>query len=313
MRALLLSLGKACRWAMFLLAGMAAAHAEVSAVDDDGQRVVLPAPARRIVSLAPHTTELLFAAGAGDQVVATVRYGDYPAAAKRLPVVGDSHSLDLERILALKPDLIVVWMHGSSERQIERLRALHLPLFHSEPHTLDAVASSLQRLGVLAGTTAIASRAAQQYSATLADLRQRYASKTPVRVFYQVWNQPLMTINNRQLISDALRTCGAVNIYGDASALVPTISTESVLSRRPQALVTATPTGEPDDSLQMWNAFPRFEPVARRHIIVLPADLMSRLGPRVIEGTRRMCEALDAVRADLARQPSGGASGATQP
>jgi iron complex transport system substrate-binding protein len=297
---------KRLAWGLAAMVSIAA-HAEVSVLDDDGQRVTLPAPARRIVSLAPHTTELLFAAGAGSQVVATVRYGDYPPAAKQLPVVGDSHSLDLERILALKPDLIVVWMHGSSERQIERLRALNLPLFHSEPRTLEGVASNLQRLGLLAGTVPAANAAAAQFNSTLASLRTTYAHKTPVRVFYQVWNQPLMTINDHQLISDALRTCGAVNVYGDATALVPTITTESVLERRPQALVTATPSGQPDESLRMWADFPRFEPVARHHIIVLPSDLMSRQGPRVIEGTRRLCEALDGVRNDLARQPSAGA------
>jgi len=144
--------------------------------DDQGDVVTLPAPARHIVSLAPHTTELLFAAGAGDQIVATVRYADYPPAAQKLPKVGDSQLLDLERIAALKPDLIVVWMHGNATQQIERLRALGLPIFHSEPHKIVDVADSLRRLGKLAGTDAQAEAAVQAFEAEHRRLRDRGSS-----------------------------------------------------------------------------------------------------------------------------------------
>lgn len=268
----------------------------VSALDDDGQTLRLASPARRIVSLAPHATELLFAAGAGDRVVATVRYGDYPAAARALPQVGDANLLDLERIAALKPDLIVVWMHGSAAHQIERLKALKLPIFHSEPRSLAQIGDSLQRLGVLAGVAPQAEAAAQAYAAELAGLRQRYSGRPPLRVFYQVWHQPLLTVNDQHLISDMIRLCGGVNVFGRQPALVPSVSQEAVLAARPQVLATSTPDGLTDDSLQMWRGFQATSGLLRQAVVV-PADLISRATPRALGGTRLLCEGLERVRA----------------
>ncbi len=286
---------------LLVLAG--AAQASVSARDDDGRTVTLPAPARRIISLAPHTTELLYAAGAGRQLIATVRYADYPPEAKALPQVGDAHALDLERIVALKPDLIVVWMHGSSARQIERLRALKIPVFHSESHTLEQVGDGIRRLGVLAGTEDAANAAANTYAQRLTSLRVRYSHRTPLRVFYQVWQQPLLTLNDQHLISDAIRLCGGVNVFGKQPALVPTVSPEAVLAARPQVLATANLSGQADDSLALWAPFRQFEPIARHHVVWLNTDLISRQGPRIVDGAQQLCEGLDKVRADLAAKP----------
>jgi iron complex transport system substrate-binding protein len=280
------------------LSGPAAAlPGSVSAQDDDGRTFTLLAPARRIVSLAPHATELLFAAGAGDRVVATVRYGDFPDAAKRLPVVGDAHALDLEAIAALKPDLIVVWAHGNAANQIERLWALKVPLFHSEPKTLDQIGDSLHTLGVLAGTVTAADAAANAYRNTLSHLRQRYSHRPPVRVFYQVWHQPVMTVNGTQLISDVIRTCGGVNVFADNPLLVPTLSVEAVLATHPQALVTGTVNGQPDDSLALWRPFKTFEPIAKGAVITLLSDHISRQTPRVLLAAQRLCDGLEQVRA----------------
>lgn len=286
---------------MLVLAG--AAQASVSARDDDGRTVALPAPARRIISLAPHTTELLYAAGAGRQLIATVRYADYPPEAKALPQVGDAHALDLERIVALKPDLIVVWMHGSSARQIERLRALKIPVFHSESHTLEQVGDGIRRLGVLAGTEDAANAAANTYAQRLTSLRVRYSHRTPLRVFYQVWQQPLLTLNDQHLISDAIRLCGGVNVFGKQPALVPTVSPEAVLAARPQVLATANLSGQADDSLALWAPFKQFEPIARHHVVWLHTDWISRQGPRIIDGAQELCEGLDKVRSELAAKP----------
>ncbi len=286
---------------LLVLAG--AAQASVSARDDDGRTVTLPAPARRIISLAPHTTELLYAAGAGRQLIATVRYADYPPEAKALPQVGDAHALDLERIVAMKPDLIVVWMHGSSARQIERLRALKIPVFHSESHTLEQVGDGIRRLGVLAGTEATANAAANTYAQRLTSLRARYSHRTPLRVFYQVWQQPLLTLNDQHLISDAIRLCGGVNVFGKQPALVPTVSPEAVLAARPQVLATANLSGQADDSLALWAPFKQFEPIARHHVVWLHTDWISRQGPRIIDGAQELCEGLDKVRSELAAKP----------
>ncbi|GAA0764179.1 cobalamin-binding protein [Ideonella azotifigens] len=293
--------GKAAVRGLVAVCGLAlqglAMAAPVSVLDDDGQRITLPAPAQRIVSLAPHTTELLFDAGAGAKVVATVRYGDYPEAAKKLPQVGDAHSLDLEQIAALKPDLIVVWMHGNSARQIERLHALKLPIFHSEPHSLPAIADGMRRLGTLAGTEPAANAAANAFMADLGALRQRYSGRPPVKVFYQIWSKPLMTVNKGHLISDVISLCGGVNVFADQPLLVPTPSVEAVLATQPEVLATGTPDGKPDDSLQPWQGLKAFAPVARNQVIWLTSDEISRHTPRILLGARQMCEGLDAVRA----------------
>lgn len=270
--------------------------------DDDGRTIELAGPARRIVSLAPHTTELLYAVGAGDRIVATVNFADYPEAAKRLPRVGDAHLLDLERIAALKPDLIVVWMHGSAAQQIDRLRALGLPVFHSESHRLEEVPDGMRRLGLLTGTAPVAEAAAVAYERDLAALRGRYAGRAPVRVFYQVWHQPLLTFNDRHLVSDVMRTCGGVNVFGALPALVPAVSVEAVMAARPDVIVTTQRMGtQAEDGLDQWRALKHFEPGAKDRFVILHPDLISRQTPRILLGLQAMCEGLDQVRQALKR------------
>lgn len=195
-------------------------HADVSTRDDAGNAVTLPAPAQRVISLAPHATELVYAAGGGAKLVGTVTYSDYPPAAQAIPRVGDNKALDLERIAALKPDLIVVWRHGNAERQTDALHALHIPLFFSEPKHLDDVASSLRRLGTLLGTQPAADAAAAAYTRDIAALRTRYSARTPVTMFFQVWDRPLMTLNGAHLINDVIELCGGRNVFASLKPLV---------------------------------------------------------------------------------------------
>ena len=147
----------------------------------------------------------------------TVTYSDYPPAAQAIPRVGDNKALDLERIAALKPDLIVVWRHGNAERQTDA-RALHIPLFFSEPKHLDDVASSLRRLGTLLGTQPAADAAAAAYTRDIAALRTRYSARAPVTMFFQVWDRPLMTLNGAHLINDVIELCGGRNVFGSLAA-----------------------------------------------------------------------------------------------
>jgi iron complex transport system substrate-binding protein len=285
-------------WGLALTVGPVAQAAPVSVVDDHGDVVTLSAPARHIVSLAPHTTELLFAAGAADRVVATVRYADYPPAAQKVPQVGDTQSLDLERIAALKPDLIVVWMHGNAMQQIERLRALGLPIFHSEPHKIVDIADSLRRLGKLAATDAQAERAARAFETEHRRLQSRYSKRPAVRVFYQVWDNPVMTVNDDHLISDVLRLCGGQNVFGHLDTLVPTMDVEAVLKAHPQVLIAGLPGGE-EGRLDRWREFKHFEPVEQGLLFTVPADLISRHGPRILLGAQRICTVLDEARQKL--------------
>ncbi|GAB3626360.1 cobalamin-binding protein [Pandoraea terrae] len=277
-----------------------AAHAQISVKDDTGATVTLPAPAKRIISLSPHATELLFAAGAGDRIVGTVAYADYPEAARKITRVGDNSALDLERIIALKPDLLVVWMHGNSQRQVDRLRTLGLPLFYSEPKHLTDLPGAIERLGTLTGTPAAAQISANQFRQDYETLRMRYAARAPVSVFYQVWTQPLMTLNGTHMVSDVIRLCGGRNIFSEESALVPRVSIEAVLAARPEAMFTATPgatsTDKPLATLDNWRKWPQLPAVANNNLFGIDGDLINRPAPRILQGAKTMCEDLDLVR-----------------
>jgi iron complex transport system substrate-binding protein len=275
----------------------AAVAAPVVVLDDSAVEVRLARPAQRIVSLAPHATELLFAVGAGERVVATVEHADHPEAARRIPRVGSASMLDLERIVALRPDLIVVWLHGNAERHLDKVRRLGIPVFHSQPKTLADVASSLQRLGRLAGTEAHARRAAERYTAQLEALRRAHAHRAPVRVFFQAWKQPLLTINGTQIISDVIRLCGGRNVFEDAPALVPAVSAEAVASADPEAIVSTGRGGDDGDELAQWRSLARMRASANGNLILLPTPTLGRHSPRVLEGAAMLCHALEGVRA----------------
>ncbi|NML30929.1 cobalamin-binding protein [Paraburkholderia sp. G-4-1-8] len=276
------------------------AHAAITVTDDSGAAVTLAAPAQRVISLAPHVTELLYAAGGGSKIVGAVSYSDYPPEAKQLPRVGDNKALDLERIVALKPDLIVVWRHGNAQRQLDRLRELHVPLFFSEPHHLDDVASSLTRLGQLLGTSATADAAASAYRDDIARLRARYAQRPAVGVFYQVWDKPLMTLNGEHMLSDVIALCGGRNVFANLQPLVPTVSTEAVLAANPEVIVTAAPGATRPDTtlpqLDTWRAWPRLAAVANNNLFAIDGDLINRPAPRIAQGARQLCGDLELAR-----------------
>ncbi|WP_175771061.1 cobalamin-binding protein [Burkholderia ambifaria] len=277
------------------------AHADVTARDDAGNTVTLPAPAHRVISLAPHATELVYAAGGGAKLVGTVTYSDYPPDAQAVPRVGDNKALDLERIAALKPDLIVVWRHGNAERQTDALRALHIPLFFSEPKHLDDVATSLRQLGTLLGTAPVADAAAASFSRDIAALRARYAVRAPVTMFFQVWDRPLTTLNGAHLFNDVIALCGGRNVFAALKPLAPSVTDEAVLAANPEAIVTtsagATRSDAPLPSLARWRAWPALTAVARNNLFAIDGDLLTRPSPRIAQGAAALCEDLDAARA----------------
>lgn len=276
------------------------AHAALTVTDDTGAQVTLPRPARRVVSLAPHVTELLFAAGGGARIVGTVSYSDYPKAAQSIPRVGDNKALDLERIVALHPDLIVVWRHGNAARQMDRLAALGIPLYYSEPTRLDDIAASIDKLGVLLGTEDTARAASAAFTRDIAQLRAKYARLAPVRVFYQVWDDPLMTLNGDNVFSEVIGLCGGVNVFAGQAPRVPTISTEAVLAANPEAIVTATPGAtKPDRSLpalDRWKQWTSITAVARGNLFGIDGDVINRPTPRIAIGAAELCRDLDIAR-----------------
>ena len=264
----------------------------VNVVDDTGRKVSLNQPARRIISLAPHITELLFAAGAGDRVVGVIDYSNYPEAAKRITNIGSHALLDLERIVSLQPDLIVVWRDGNAQRQLEKLLSLGIPVYYSEPQRLEDIALSIEKFGRIAGTGAAAAAAARDFSARLARLRARYAALPAVPVFYQIWNKPLMTVGGSHIISDVIASCGG----RDLKPLAPVISEEAVIERDPEAIAGAS-VDPARDSFDMWRKWPRSLAVGRGNFFTVHPDLISRHTPRILEGAQAICEQLELVRA----------------
>lgn len=280
-----------------------AARAAIEVPDDAGNHVRLARPAQRIVSLAPHITELLFAVGAGDTLVGASEYSDYPPAARRLPRIGGGNGLDLEAILALRPDLVIAWGSGNPRGQVERLRQLGLPVFVSEPRVMTDIVSSLERFGELSGHEETAALAVDRFEAQRAQLARRYSGRRAVRVFFQIWDQPLMTVNGAHLISDVNRLCGGINVFADLTALAPQIGVESVLKRNPQAIVAV---GEQTDGAALqayWQRWPELAAVREAHVYMLPRELLVRHTPRILQGAQRLCVMLDEVRTGRMPRP----------
>ena len=279
-------------WLPFLLLFLyfTSAQAELRIADDLGHTLVLPVPPQRIVSLAPHITELLFAAGAGPRLVAAVDYSDYPPEAQRLPRVGDATRIDHERLLALKPDLVIAWASGTPARELDILRRLGVPLYLSAPRRLEAIGAQLRQFGLLARSTAQAERAAQDYERRLAALRARYAQVQRRTVFYQLALQPLLTINREHIINDVLELCGAANPFADLPVLTPHVAIEAVLAARPEAVILALYPGEKVvDTQQFWR---RYGLSADTRFIGVPGDYIHRATPRILEGVERICAGL---------------------
>lgn len=282
------------------------AGAAVTAQDDEGNKVTLDQPAQRVVSLAPHVTELLFAAGGARKVVGVVDYSDYPPEARALPRVGSHRQIDLERLIALKPDLLVVWLHGGAARQLEPLRKLGIPVYVSEPHRLADIGETMRRLGRLLGTDAEAGRAADAFDSRLAGIAARYASRPPVKVFYQVWDRPLYTLNGSHTASDAIRLCGGENIFGSLPVTAPTVTVEAVLKENPEVIVSGNRPGQQNQDgagLAAWKQYPSLLAARRGNLFAIDADQLVRPGPRILDGAAGLCERLDEARGKRGRQP----------
>jgi iron complex transport system substrate-binding protein len=268
----------------------------VSAVDSDGQRVKLKAPARRIVSLAPHITEQLFAAGAGDKIVGASDYSDYPEEAKALPRVASSGTVNLEAVLALKPDLVVAWRLEATTAALKRLKSLGVPVFFDEPHRLAQIPVLIEALGELAGTSATAKPLARSLREELARLETEYSSRRRVTVFYQISDKPLMTLGGSHFVSDAIKLCGGRNIFTGATVMAPVVNVESVIAADPEAILTARPDPGDQSWQAFWRRFPSLYAVETDNLYTVPTNEMHRHGPRAIYAARTLCERIDEAR-----------------
>jgi iron complex transport system substrate-binding protein len=288
------------RWLLLVVLSAIAidARATVAVVDASGATIELAAPAGRVISLAPHATELLFAAGAGDRIVGVLSPADFPPEAAKLPRVGDATAVNLEGVLALKPDLIVAWPY-LAPAQIERLRAMGVPVYLSNPGSPLAIAEDIERLGILTGHAESAARAAAQFRAKLATAHDRAAGAATVRVFYQIWNRPLYTIGGGHLITAAIEMCGGENIFASLPLPAPQVSVEAVLAAAPEAIVAGADAAARPPWLDEWRAWPNLPAVSRNNLFVVDANLLHRSGPRFAEGVEQICRVLAAARANL--------------
>ena len=276
--------------------GHAADNDPISVIDDTDREVRLDAPAERIVSLAPHITEVLFAIGAGDRVIGATDHSDYPEPAADIPRVGGYTSLDLERILAKEPDLVVAWESGNSRSHIERLRELGLTVYISEPRGFDGVASSMERMAELAGTAEQGRAEAQRFLQEIEALRAEYADRDPVPLFYQVWDQPLMTVNNEHLIAEAIEVCGGETVFGHLDRLVPRMDREAVIHADPEVIIGGGMGEDNPAWVEAWREWDNMLAVRRDNLFFLPPSLLQRHTPRIAEGTALMCEDLQTAR-----------------
>jgi iron complex transport system substrate-binding protein len=280
--------------ALLALSTTAQAQTAISVHDDDGNVVTVAKPAQRVIAMAPHVTELLFAAGGADKIAGAVTYSDYPEAAKKVPRVGDNRQVDMERVIAMKPDLIVVWMHGSAERQIGMLRQLGVPIFHSEPKKLGDIADSIAALGKLMGTDTVAQPVAADIRAQFAALARRYARRSPVPMFYQVWDKPLYTLSGGSIVSEAMKLCGGVNIFADLKMTAPVVSMEAVLQADPEAIFGTSEMNY--GGVNLWRQYPGMRAVRHDNLFTLDGEQLNRAGPRMVAGTAALCEKLELAR-----------------
>ena len=267
-------------------------------VDDAGHEVALAHPAHRIVALAPHLTELVYAAGAGKQLVAVGKFSDFPPEASAKPVISDAFAVNYEALTLLKPDLVLVWGSGTPDRTKSKLHSLGVPVYEIEIRSVDGLAGTLRGIGRLAGTEGVAQARAQAILQDWAALKATYAERRRVRVFYQLWDAPLMTLSNQHLISSAIAACGGINVFGELSTLTATVSWEAAVQRDPELVLTAGSPGEPAKPGR-WRQFGQVSATRHGEFANLEGDLIARSGPRFVDGARELCVAIDRARQGL--------------
>lgn len=265
-------------------------------VDDKQREVCMAQPATRIAALSPGATELIYAAGAGDKVVARVSFSDYPPEAKQVTSVGSHTRLDLERVLSLKPDLVLAWGTGNPSEQIATLERIGLTVYYVEPHNFDDIADNIKDMALLSDTQSEGNKTADAFLAGIQALAERYQNAAPVPTFYQVWDEPLMSMNSDHYISKVVTLCGGVNVFSDSPRLIPRLNQESVLIKNPEAILAGGMGERNAQWLEKWRAFPELLATQQDNLFFIPPSLIQRPTPRLLEGARIMCEKLDIAR-----------------
>ena len=267
--------------------------------DFSDETITLTKPAERIIALAPHIVENVFTAGAGDKLVGVVQYSNYPEQANSLPIVGGYEKTNLERVLALNPDLIIGWQSGNSHGSLNRLKELGFSVYIDQPDSLKDVAKSISDIGILSGTSAVARPAAQNYLRSLEEIQMAYQDKIKISSFYQVWNSPLQTISGGHIISGAIEICGGVNVYANEFAVAPIINIESLLERDPMAIIASGMSSARPDWLDDWLEWPSLRAVQAGNLFYVNPDHIQRHTIRLMSGIESICAQLDTAREKL--------------
>ncbi len=272
------------------------ASAEIQVVDDLGHTITLQQPAERIISLAPSITEMIFATGAGNKLVGVVSFSDYPAAAKKLPIIGGYQSPDYERIMAANPDLIIAWQSGNGQKHIDKLRMLGFTVYANESRSFADIPQALRNFSKLTGNETQGEQVALAFEQRLSALQQHYADRSNVQLFYQVWNSPLITINNEHIIGKVIQLCGGNNVFGHIDKLTPRPNLEAILQADPETIIASGMGNKRPDWLDEWQRWQQMQAVKNGHVYFLNADLINRPTPRILDAVQQMCELLDRVR-----------------
>lgn len=280
-----------CAWIALLLLLATAAYGAKTVPHGSGSDINSAPHPKRIISLAPHVTELLYAVGAGASLVAVDASSDYPIAARQLPRIGDHARVNFERVLTLEPDLIVGWQSGNRISDIYRLRRMGFRVLLTDAQQLTDVPRLLRELGKVTGNAEKGERAARAFETRLSQLRTKYSATQPRRVFYQVWDQPLMTIGGRHWINDAIELCGGRNIFADLHTAAPLVSLESVVLRSPEIIISGS---DAPDRRNIWQRFPGVPAVARVALVRIHADNLHRPTPRLLGGVESLCQIIRA-------------------
>lgn len=287
-------------WALVLVAEMAVlaapTWADITLRDDTGNDVRLSQPAQRVISLAPSLTEVLFYIGAGDQVVGADEYSNYPPQAENITRVNNYAAANYELIAALKPDVVVAWQSGNGDKIIQRIRQLGIPVFVVETRKLEDIPELFLRLGKLSGHSPEAEVKAQAFRDRLEGLRNNFSTKRSVRTFYQIWDEPLITLNREHMVSSVIELCGGTNVFADAVPLVPYVNIESVVAADPEVIIAGGSQEEKPHWFDHWQQWDVISAVKNQHVYLIPADLMQRHSARILEGAEMMCRYFEQAR-----------------
>lgn len=283
----------------FLLCLSPITNAQIVVTDDFNREVVLEYPAQRIISLAPHITENLFSAGLGEKIVGVVEYSDYPIQAQSIQPVGSYVQFNLETILSLKPDLIVAWKNGNNTESLERIEGFGIPVYYSEPRSFDDILENIKDFTILGNSLDEVDPAILSLSAEIEDLRQKNRNKETVNVFYQVWSNPLMTLNGEHIVSRALEYCGAKNLFSELPIIAPRVNIEAVIEANPDVIITGLVDGHQPD-MSIWEKWTTIKAVANSHYVFVDSDAMHRHTLRMLNGLSAFCAQIDVVRNNTA-------------